>query len=80
MDIAHAHGAHHGLIYLIVTHRTKPATDGFSNGCGQAFLNGVFEAVAADLRSRGSLDFREAFIDGSFALAKKGIQGREDEA
>jgi len=37
---------------------------------------GVFEdillALAEDLRDRGGLDIREAFIDGSFSPAKKG--------
>jgi hypothetical protein len=35
-------------------------------------LKGIFEALAADLRALGLLDVREAFIDGSFAPAKKG--------
>lgn len=38
--------------------------------------DGVFErllaALAEDLRDRGSIDLREAFIDGTFAPAKKG--------
>jgi len=38
--------------------------------------SGVFEALlttlAEDLRERGKLDLREAFIDGTFAPAKKG--------
>ena len=29
-------------------------------------------ALADDLRERGKLDLREAFIDGTFASAKKG--------
>jgi len=29
-------------------------------------------ALAEDLRERGKLDLREAFIDGTFAPAKKG--------
>jgi transposase len=37
---------------------------------------GVFDAIllilAEDLRERGKLDLREAFIDGTFAPAKKG--------
>ena len=37
---------------------------------------GVFEhilvALAEDLRERGDIDLREAFIDGTFAPAKKG--------
>ena len=32
----------------------------------------VLEALAEDLQIRGWLDMREAFIDGSFAPAKKG--------
>jgi len=39
--------------------------------------SGAFEAVlitlAEDLRDRGKLDLREAFIDGTFAPAKKGV-------
>jgi hypothetical protein len=35
-------------------------------------LRGIFEALAADLEERGLLDIREAFIEGSFAPAKKG--------
>jgi len=38
--------------------------------CG--VLKGVLEALAFDLQARGTLDVREAFIDGSFAPAKKG--------
>ena len=38
---------------------------------------GVFQRIAqelvADLNERGKIDIREAFIDGSFALAKKGV-------
>ncbi len=30
-------GARHGLICRIATHRTKPASDGSSNGCARAF-------------------------------------------
>ena len=35
-------------------------------------LKRVLEALALDLKARGVLDVREAFIDGSFAPAKKG--------
>jgi len=35
-------------------------------------MKGVLEALALDLKARGALDVREAFIDGSFAPAKKG--------
>jgi len=35
-------------------------------------IKGVLEALAFDLKARGTLDVREAFIDGSFAPAKKG--------
>ena len=35
-------------------------------------LKGIFEALALELQALGRLDVREAFIDGSFAAAKKG--------
>lgn len=35
-------------------------------------MRGVLEALAWDLQARGKLDLREAFIDGTFAPAKKG--------
>jgi len=38
----------------------------------RGILRGVLEALAEDLQVRGQLDVREAFIDGSFAPAKKG--------
>jgi transposase len=43
-------------------------------------LKGIFEALALELQALGRPDVREAFIDGSFAAAKKGLEGREDEA
>src|SRR5690348_14661965 len=35
-------------------------------------MKGVLEALAQDLKVRGGLNVEEAFIDGSFAPAKKG--------
>src|SRR5438270_10846501 len=35
-------------------------------------MRGVLEALALDLKIRGALDVEEAFIDGTFAPAKKG--------
>jgi transposase len=35
-------------------------------------MRGILEALALDLKIRGALDLEEAFIDGSFAPAKKG--------
>lgn len=35
-------------------------------------LEGVLKALAEDLRDKGGLELSEAFIDGSFAGAKKG--------
>jgi transposase len=35
-------------------------------------MKGTLEALALDLKERGGLDIREAFIAGSFAAAKKG--------
>jgi hypothetical protein len=37
-------------------------------------------ALARELSKRGAIDVREAFIDASFAPAKKGAQGRKNEA
>jgi transposase len=43
--------------------------------------NGSFEqiltALATDLRERGELDLSECFIDGTFAIAKKGARALE---
>lgn len=36
-------------------------------------MKGVLEALALDLKIRGIVDVTEAFIDGSFAPAKKGV-------
>ena len=38
-------------------------------------IRGVLEALAEDLRVGGILDLEEAFIDGSFAPAKRGALG-----
>ena len=35
-------------------------------------MRGILEALALDLKHRGAIDVREAFIDASFAPAKKG--------
>jgi hypothetical protein len=35
-------------------------------------VKGILEALALDLKLRGPIDVREAFIDASFAPAKKG--------
>ena len=40
-------------------------------------MAGVLEALALDLRDRGKLALQEAFIDGSFAPAKKGASKSE---
>jgi hypothetical protein len=37
----------------------------------------LLEALAEDLHAQGRLDVREAFIDGSFAPAKKGARRSE---
>ena len=44
----------------------------FQQWVRSGIMRGVLEAVAEDLQIRGRLDVREAFIDGSFAPAKKG--------
>jgi len=45
----------------------------FQQWVQSGILKGIFEALAADLQTLGLLDVREAFIDGSFAPAKKGV-------
>ena len=40
-------------------------------------LKGIFDALALDLQALGRLDVREAFIDGTFAPAKKGVRRSE---
>jgi transposase len=44
----------------------------FQQWVRSGILKGVLEALAEDLHVRGRLDVHEAFIDGSFAPAKKG--------
>ena len=44
----------------------------FQQWVRSGIMRGVLEALAVDLRIQGRLDIREAFIDGSFAPAKKG--------
>jgi transposase len=43
-------------------------------------MKGVLEALALDLKARGALDVREAFIDASFAPAKKGAPKSEKQS
>ncbi len=43
-------------------------------------MRGLLEALAEDLRLRGGFCLHEAFIDGSFALAKKGCRRGQDQA
>ena len=42
-------------------------------------LDRILEALAEDLYERGGIDITEAFIDGTFAGAKKGLRRREDQ-
>src|SRR5215472_16826981 len=44
----------------------------FQQWVRSGILKGVLETLAEELHERGHLDVREAFIDGSFAPAKKG--------
>ena len=44
----------------------------FQDWVQAGILRGVFEALAEELHVGGRVDVREAFIDGSFASAKKG--------
>lgn len=44
----------------------------FQQWVRSGIMRGVLEVLAEDLQTRGQLDVREAFIDGSFVPAKKG--------
>jgi len=44
----------------------------FQQWVRSGIMRGVLAALAEDLRSQGGFDLEEAFIDGSFAPAKKG--------
>ena len=44
----------------------------FQDWVKSGILRGVLEALAEDLHARSRLNVREAYIDGSFASAKKG--------
>src|SRR5215813_12015791 len=44
----------------------------FQRWVRSGIMRGILEALAEDLQIKGRLDVREAFIDGSFATAKKG--------
>lgn len=44
----------------------------FQQWCRDGTLRGVLHALAKDLYERGGIDITEAFIDGTFAGAKKG--------
>src|SRR5579859_8032706 len=44
----------------------------FQQWVRSGIMRGVLEALAENLRVQGRLDVSEAFIDGSFAPAKKG--------
>ena len=43
-------------------------------------LKRVLESLAEDLRTRGDLDLSECFIDGTFVVAKKGVESGKDQA
>ena len=49
----------------------------FQQWVRSGMMRGVLEALAIELTVRGSLDVKEAFIDGSFAPAKKGDRKSE---
>jgi transposase len=48
--------------------RTTP----FQGWIDQGVLGSVLEALAEDLRQRGKVDLSECYVDGTFAVAKKG--------
>src|ERR687886_1571229 len=52
----------------------------FQHWVKEGVLSRVLEALAEDLEACGGLDLSECFIDGTFAVAKKGSLGGEDQA
>ena len=54
----------------------------FQQWVGSGVMRGILEALALELKVRGVLNVEEAFIDGSFAPAKKGARrsGKPSEA
>jgi transposase len=50
----------------------------FQQWVRSGIMRGVLEALAEGLRIQGRLDVREAFIDGSFAPAKRGTEAIEE--
>jgi transposase len=45
----------------------------FQQWIRQGIFKGIVHELAEDLYKRGGIDIREAFIDGTFAPAKKGV-------
>jgi len=45
----------------------------FQQWVGQGVFRRILKELAEDLHERGQIDIREAFIDGSFSPAKKGV-------
>jgi hypothetical protein len=45
----------------------------FQQWVWQGVFRRILMELAEDLHKSGGIDIREAFIDGSFALAKKGV-------
>ena len=46
----------------------------FQQWVRSGIMRGILEAVAEELRLRGGFHLEEAFIDGSFATPKKGVE------
>ena len=71
---------HLGLTSPTDTPHFKLATWRFQRWVRSGVMTRMMTALANELAARGGIDVREAFIDASFALAKKGAQGRENKA
>ena len=80
-----------GILYILRTgapwadlpERYPPHQTGhrrFQQWVRSGVMRGVLEALAEDLHLCGGFQLREAFIDGSFAPAKKGPRRGQDEA
>jgi len=52
----------------------------FTRWVGSGVMRQILESLARHLEGTGRIDFSECFVDGTFAVAKMGIQRGKDQA
>ena len=65
---------HHGPTFPTDTPHFRLATGVFNRGCALGVPTRIMTALPNELAARGGIDVREAFIDASFAPAKRGLK------